>query len=183
MYVLRKTVRSDTNTKGFVVGNLTYHRAVLLKCLVEQIDPQSTTIHFSKRLVSFELPSDDHKATPIKLNFKDGTNAECDVLIGADGIHSSIRHVMFDLAAQNAEKCGSEDSESIAASLRDRKRPIWSGSVAYRGLISIEELKKINPNHRVIDMSQNVSYNSRFKILIVSFISFFLKKSMWARAR
>ena len=85
---------------------------MLLKCLVEQIDPQSTTIHFSKRLVSFELPSDDHKATPIKLNFKDGTNAKCDVLIGADGIHSSIRHVMLDLAAQNAEKSESEDSES-----------------------------------------------------------------------
>ena len=178
-----KTVKYGTNINYSVVGFLSYHRAALLQCLVEQIDPQSTSIHFSKRLISFELPSDDHKATPIKLNFKDETNAECDVLIGADGIHSSIRHVMFDLAAQNAEKCGSEDSESIAASLRGRKKPIWSGSVAYRGLISIEELKKINPNHRVIDMSQNVSYNSRFKILIVSFISFFLKKSMWARAR
>ena len=161
-----KTVKYGTNINYSVVGFLSYHRAALLQCLVEQIDPQSTTIHFSKRLVSFELPSDDHKAAPIRLSFKDGTSAKCNVLIGADGIHSSIRHVMLDLAAQNAEKSESEDSETIAASLRDRKGPIWSGSVAYRGLISVEELKKINPNHRVIDMSQNVSYIFRFKILI-----------------
>ena len=137
---------------------------MLLQCFVDRIDHEVTNIHFGKRLVSFELPTESHKTSPIKINFKDGTSAECDVLIGADGIHSSTRHSMLDLAAQEKEMDGTEEGKASAETLRSMKNPIWSGAVAHRSLISAEELRKINPKHGVLDMSRNVSISSYISI-------------------
>ena len=37
--------------------------------------------------------------------------------------------------------------------------PAWSGSVAGRSLVPVEELKKVSPNHPVFDEPQGVSYS------------------------
>ncbi|KZT56920.1 FAD/NAD(P)-binding domain-containing protein [Calocera cornea HHB12733] len=54
------------------------------------------------------------------LTFTDGTVAEADVLVGADGIKSVTRRVMYGDKAESIE-------------------PKWSGCIAYRGLIPMEK--------------------------------------------
>jgi 2-polyprenyl-6-methoxyphenol hydroxylase-like FAD-dependent oxidoreductase len=81
------------------------HRADLLAMFVNRLPPE--IIHTGHRCVGFE--QDDDKATVI---FANGVRATVDVVIGADGIHSLLQqHVTVPSA------------------------PLYSGSVAYRGVI------------------------------------------------
>ncbi|KAH8111729.1 hypothetical protein DFH11DRAFT_1790494 [Phellopilus nigrolimitatus] len=137
------------------MGNIAFHRADFLRILAEQLDPEITTSHFFKRLTSYSLPSASSPSSPLILNFKDGTTATCDVLIGSDGIHSATRHTLLELAAKDAEADGAEDGMKAAAVLRGMVEPVWSGSVAYRGVIPREKLEKLNPNHRAMHTAQN----------------------------
>lgn len=62
---------------------------------------------------------------------------ECDVLLGCDGIKSVIRAQMLrDRAKENND-----------GSLLDLIDPVWSGTIAYRGLIPAERL---NEEHRAL---------------------------------
>ena len=77
----------------------------------------------------------DSGAGPITLNFKDGTVATCDVLVGADGIKSSVRANMYEgLATQWEEASGSCSNERSEA-IRRNVNPTWTGQVVYRSLI------------------------------------------------
>ncbi|KAH8111717.1 FAD/NAD-binding domain-containing protein [Phellopilus nigrolimitatus] len=151
------------------MGNITFHRADFLRILAEQLDPETTTSHFFRRLTSYSLPSASSPSSPLILKFKDGTTASCDVLIGSDGIHSATRHTLLELAAKDAEADGAEDGVKAAAVLRGMVEPVWSGSVAYRGIIPREKLEKLNPNHRAMHTAQN--YMGKNKHLIVFPIS------------
>ncbi|KAI5117340.1 hypothetical protein M0805_001945 [Coniferiporia weirii] len=131
-------------------GSLFFHRAEFLNALVKRLDPETSSAHFSKRLISYSLPSKFASNEPITLNFKDGTTATCDVLIGADGIHSATRHTLLELAAENAEMIGNEEGKETARTLRTMLDPIWSGSVAYRAIVPREMLERINPTHSAI---------------------------------
>jgi salicylate hydroxylase len=62
-----------------------------------------------------------------------GSAAVCDILIGMDGIRSIVRKGF--LQGQGFLK-----SPSI--------EPIWTGTVAYRGLFPKETLESVYPNHR-----------------------------------
>ncbi|KAI5118815.1 hypothetical protein M0805_000203 [Coniferiporia weirii] len=148
------------------MGNLSFHRADFLLCLSKQLDEKTTTSHFSKRLVSYSYST---PTSPITLLFKDGSTATCDVLIGADGIHSATRHTLLELAARDAEANGSAEGAAAAAVLREVMDPVWSGSVAYRAVVPREKLEKINPNHRAMFTPQN--YMGKNKHIIVFPIS------------
>ena len=87
-------------------------------------------LHFSKRLASYTEPSDGTE--PIVLQFKDCTEATCDLLIGSDGIRSAVRRTMFTLFANETEGVNSDQTEAMRAMIN----PEWSGIVAYRGLAS-----------------------------------------------
>ncbi|KAH8111733.1 FAD/NAD-binding domain-containing protein [Phellopilus nigrolimitatus] len=134
-------------------GIATFHRADFLMSLAGQLDPVTTSKHFSKRLVSYTLPPISSPSSPITLNFKDGTTATCDVLVGADGIHSATRHTLLELAANEADD--SDEGRKSAEILRGMVDPIWSGSVAYRGVIPREKLEKLNPQHTAMQTAQN----------------------------
>ncbi len=68
-------------------------RAMLNEMLVDKAWSSSVEVHFDKRLARIE----DRADRPIVAHFTDGSSAEGDLLIGADGVHSAVRqHVVPD---------------------------------------------------------------------------------------
>jgi 2-polyprenyl-6-methoxyphenol hydroxylase-like FAD-dependent oxidoreductase len=68
-------------------------RAMLNEMLVDKAWSSSVEVHFDKRLARIE----DRADRPIVAHFTDGSSAEGDLLIGADGVHSAVRqHVIPD---------------------------------------------------------------------------------------
>lgn len=74
------------------------------------------TAQFGKQLVEY---NDDASKGKVMLGFSDGTEAEADVLIGCDGIHSTTRKVLL-------------GSDHPAA------KPRYTHTVAYRTLVPID---------------------------------------------
>lgn len=92
---------------------LAMHRGDLQDCLLYPIPPES--IKLGKRLVDL---SDG--ATSCTLTFEDGTSAEADMVIGADGVNSRIRDLLL----------GPE-------------KPRYSGEVAHRSLFPVELVRDL----------------------------------------
>jgi salicylate hydroxylase len=81
------------------------HRADLVEMLADTLP--AGVLHAGHRCIAFE-----QDASMARVSFASGASAEADIVIGADGIHSELRPHVF------------------AAS-----EPVFSGSVAYRGLV------------------------------------------------
>ena len=111
----------------------TFHRSLLQQLLAKHLDA-GDKIHFSKRLKSY---SETSATEPITLNFKDGTTATCDLVVGSDGIRSAVRRTMYNELADEAEKRGETEE---AARLREMVEPVYSGQIAYRGLVPTSAL-------------------------------------------
>ncbi|KAI5122975.1 hypothetical protein M0805_006854 [Coniferiporia weirii] len=92
------------------------HRAAFLDALVHLVDPAKT--HFNKRCTSLKTSSESR----VQINFADGTSAEADVVLGADGIRSSVRHFVLGPEGQGAA---------------------FTNTYAYRGLVPNEKLKSL----------------------------------------
>jgi salicylate hydroxylase len=86
------------------------HRADLIEILASAL-PEGI-VHTGHRCTGFEQESD-----VARLAFANGASTEADIVIGADGIHSELRPYVF------------ASSE-----------PVFSGSVAYRGLVARERV-------------------------------------------
>lgn len=95
--------------------------------------------HFGKRLVSYYQAEVDG---PLQLRFSDDTTASCDVLIGCDGIKSTIRKQMLE------EKAAATGQKELLRHIN----PVWTGTMAYRGLIPVDRLKaRDGGEHRTIE--------------------------------
>jgi salicylate hydroxylase len=88
------------------------HRADLLAALATAVPAER--IHLGHRLVDVV-----DRGSRVEARFANGATAEADVLIGADGIHSTVRRVLF----------GPDE-------------PRFTGCVAYRGLVPEERLRE-----------------------------------------
>jgi salicylate hydroxylase len=98
------------------VGQSSVHRADFLDVLANQL-PEGIA-QFGKRAVRVEQSGDQ-----AEVFFADGSHYQCDILIAADGIKSSIRdHVLQGLG------------QPLAA-------PRFSGTLAYRGMIDSQQLR------------------------------------------
>jgi salicylate hydroxylase len=86
------------------------HRADLVAMLAAALP--ASTVHAGHRCTGFEQDSDI-----ARLSFANGVSVQADIVIAADGIHSELRPYVF------------------AAS-----QPVFSGSVAYRGLVAHERV-------------------------------------------
>jgi salicylate hydroxylase len=90
--------------------HVTIHRADLLDVISSGLPPEH--IHLAHRLLGFSDKGDHVEAW-----FDNGARIEADILVGADGIHSAVRAILF----------GDE-------------APKFAGCVAYRGLVPVERL-------------------------------------------
>jgi len=70
------------------IGSYAFHRGRLQQALLEQIDPKK--IHLNKKLTTLSQNSQK-----VVLSFEDGSLAEADLVIGADGIKSVVRKNIF----------------------------------------------------------------------------------------
>ncbi|KZV87012.1 FAD/NAD(P)-binding domain-containing protein [Exidia glandulosa HHB12029] len=98
---------------------LALHRNALVTALKNRIQPDVSpfcTVHVSSRMTSYAESSDG-----LTLTFSNGNTAPADVLIGADGVRSIVRAGMF--------------SNSPAT---------WTGTIAYRALITTESLERVH---------------------------------------
>jgi salicylate hydroxylase len=89
---------------------LTLHRADVMSALENGVEPG--TVQLGKKVVRIE-----DQAAGVIVHFEDGTHETVDVLIGADGIHSTVRTAMF----------GPE-------------QPEFTGVVAYRAVVPVSRL-------------------------------------------
>lgn len=126
------------------------HRATLLNVLRDNL-PTRCAIHYNKRLISY-TQSDG----PAKLFFADGTSAEADVVVGADGINSATRRTMF-----------------LKSSTEQRfSRPSWTGTYCYRTLVDAAKVLKALPGHQATSIPIIVSYvlsaNNAYPRLVVT---------------
>ena len=83
---------------------LCMHRATLHEALASAVPPG--IIALGKKLVGLES-----SGTRVTLAFADGTRATADAVVGADGVHSTVRELLF----------GRDD-------------PQWKGRIAYRAV-------------------------------------------------
>ncbi len=90
------------------------HRADLLAMLVAALPPER--LHTGHRLAALS-EHNDH----VELAFDNGARAHAEVAIGADGIHSSVRHILFGAEA-----------------------PRFTGVTAFRGLIRAERIRHLD---------------------------------------
>ena len=110
------------------LGQMTFHRAKLLYQLVSRVPKE--ICHFGKRLKALHEGPDGL----VSLEFRDGTSAEANCVLAADGVHSTVRKLLL----------GEDPSIN----------PKFSGIVAFRGLVPIQKLcdavgteKGLNPAH------------------------------------
>ena len=92
-------------------------RAVFLDALVDVLDP--SIAHFNKRCTSITQSPTNPKR--LIIYFQDGSTDEADIVLGADGLKSSVRNFVLD----------SKD-----------RRLAFSHTVAYRGLIPWPKLEE-----------------------------------------
>ncbi|MFW1689878.1 salicylate 1-monooxygenase [Acinetobacter ursingii] len=99
------------------VGQSSVHRADFLDSILKQVPCEKC--HFNKKLIALE-----ETANEVILKFQDGTLADADYVIGADGIHSAVRNYV--LASQQLQTA----------------HPQFTGTWAYRGIIQYQDFKQ-----------------------------------------
>ena len=109
------------------------HRQHLVDILKRHL-PTSCTVHFNKRLTKYDKLS----AGSCILHFADDSTETADVLIGADGVRSSVRKTLFDTI---------DPGVIDLSQARHYKDASWSGTLIYRATFPVEKLSKIDPNH------------------------------------
>jgi salicylate hydroxylase len=91
-----------------------FHRGELNAVLTQAMPKER--VHLSHRCVSFH----DH-GDRVEARFENGVVIEADIVIGADGIHSAVRHA-----------------------LHGEERPRFTGCIAYRGLIPMQRVTHLD---------------------------------------
>lgn len=78
----------ETAEKRYGAPYLLLHRGDLHAALASAV-PESI-VHRNKKLVNFTQDS-----SGVVMTFADGTDASADIMIGADGVHSAVREILF----------------------------------------------------------------------------------------
>jgi salicylate hydroxylase len=111
---LQKVALNPLCEQLYGAPHMTLHRRDLLDVIASGMPPER--IHLGHRLARF-TDHGDH----VEVWFENGARITADALIGADGIHSTIRAALFGEAA-----------------------PVFAGCVAYRGLVPAERIADLD---------------------------------------
>ena len=109
----RATVGREVETT-FGAAYYHFHRADLVTLLADAVPAER--LHVGHKLVDFA-----QKDGRVTARFENGATTEADLLVGADGIHSRVRTLLF----------GPE-------------KPRFTGCVAWRGLVPAERIKHLD---------------------------------------
>jgi salicylate hydroxylase len=111
---LLKAPLGDTVVAAFGFPYYQSHRADVLSMLINALPAER--LHIGHRMIAFT----DH-GDRVEAEFDNGTRVTADILVGADGIHSTVRRLLFGPA-----------------------NPRFTGCAAYRGLIPAERIRHLN---------------------------------------
>ncbi|KAH8697792.1 hypothetical protein BGW36DRAFT_407740 [Talaromyces proteolyticus] len=89
-------ILAESNFSGEAMERIGYgymrvKRTDLISCLLDAVQREGTPIHYGKRIVSI-----DEQDERVTAKFEDGTQDTADILLGCDGIHSSVRTMRVD---------------------------------------------------------------------------------------
>ncbi|OAX39284.1 FAD/NAD(P)-binding domain-containing protein [Rhizopogon vinicolor AM-OR11-026] len=113
--------------------DISIHHKHLVDILNQQI-PSSCTVHFNKCLTKYVKQS----AGSFVLHFADESIETTDVLIGADGIHSSVRKTLFETINEDLID---------PSKIRNYSDASWTGTLIYRAVIPSEKLSQTDPEN------------------------------------
>lgn len=128
--------RAQLFTGRNVGGIWGIHRAELQEVLLRRLN-KDMHLNLSSRVVACE-----EQGNIASIKFEDGTTANFDLVIGADGLKSVIRRDL--LTAKFPDEI-------------DRILPIWSGSTVYRFLVPMQALSQKAADHPAITKATMVS--------------------------
>jgi 2-polyprenyl-6-methoxyphenol hydroxylase-like FAD-dependent oxidoreductase len=111
---LLRTALGDTMLEAFGFPHYQTHRADLLSALLQALPAER--VHVGHRLVALA-----ERRGRVEATFAGGARIEADLLVGADGIHSTARELLF-----------------------GPRSPRFTGCVAYRGLVPAERLRGLD---------------------------------------
>lgn len=83
-------MQSLTGDSSLFEGFIYLTRYNLIELLYQEVKRKSIPLYFSKKLVGFTQHDDS-----VTAQFKDGTEVNGSILIGADGTHSKVRSLLF----------------------------------------------------------------------------------------
>jgi len=76
----------NLHKRKYGYGCMRILRSLLHEKIMAKATEAGITIHMGKRLTAIDETQDS-----VKVTFSDGTTETCDILVGADGIHSTVR--------------------------------------------------------------------------------------------
>jgi salicylate hydroxylase len=148
-------------------GTIRFLRAQFLDVFVDNLPPGIA--NFGKRLTQYVR----EETGAYTLYFVDGSTATCDLLIGCDGIKSTIRRQLFTQLAEQENR----------PELLNHVEPVWTGALVYRGLIPFEEVPKGADGtvHRAVNSPMMVSVRDMY-LTVLNFVLVLRKRgSKWTK--
>lgn len=124
----------------------------MLNILAEGLSPESLPylhVHFNRKLVSYNQNVD-----AVTMHFEDGSSAQADILVGADGLASPTRKKMYTSMSEEIQQTDPKRAED----LKKHCLPSWIGTHAYRALLSRQKLKETSPNNVFLNQFIVVSF-------------------------
>lgn len=161
-------LRYHVLTVRSVDGCIRFHRAQFLDVLVDHL-PEGVA-HFGKRLVTYRT-TEHNASSETELLFADGSVATCNILVGCDGIKSVVRRQLLESHVRE----GGGDPR-----LLDHIEPVWSGSLAYRGLIPVGQMiREDGVEHRTIQSPMMVSRISYIRFIFAVVTANIVPPVLW----
>lgn len=145
-------LREATET-AFGAPHYTFHRGEMLAMLVRAMPPER--VHLGHRCIGIAERGDR-----VEARFENGTTVSADMLVGADGIHSVVRHALL----------GAD-------------RPRFTGCVAYRGLIPAERVAHLGigmTNHNNMGPGRHFVYYHVSAGRLLNFVGL-LEQDAWVK--